>query len=138
MKVALTLLDYQYDFFMGGDIKPMKLEDLSGDLDRHTSTISRAISNKYLSCDRGVFPLKSFFATAISEDGETSNAAIKAYISEVIEKEDRKKPLSDNKLSQIINEKFNTKLGRRTITKYRIAQNIASSSDRKKQYLLEV
>ncbi len=137
-KIALSLIEYQYDFFMGGEIKPMKLDDLSTDLDRHHSTISRAISNKYLSCERGVFPLKSFFATALDDDGETSNAAIKAYIEEVIKNEDKKKPLSDNKILQMVNEKFDIKIGRRTVTKYRMAMGIGSSSERKKVYQLEV
>ncbi len=135
-KIALMLVEYQYDFFQGGDLKPLKLDDLSSELDRHHSTISRAISNKYLSCDRGIFSLKSFFSTAVDE--ETSNSAIKSYIKEIVKNEDRKKPLSDNKILNLVNEKFNIKIGRRTITKYRIAENIASSSERKKQYLLEI
>jgi len=137
-KIALSLIEYQYDFFMGGEIKPMKLDDLSTDLDRHHSTISRAISNKYLSCERGIFPLKSFFATALDEDGETSNAAIKAYLQELVKQEDKKKPLSDSKLVDMVNKKFNIKIGRRTVTKYRISMGIGSSSDRKKIYQLEV
>ncbi len=135
-KIALMLVEYQYDFFQGGDIKPLKLDDLSTELDRHHSTISRAIANKYLSCDRGIFPLKSFFSTAVDED--TSNTAIKSYIKEIVKKEDRKKPLSDNKILNLVNEKFNINIGRRTITKYRIAENIASSSERKKQYMLNL
>ncbi len=136
-KIALMLVEYQYEFFMGGAIKPMKLDDLAGDLGRHHSTISRAIANKYLSCERGIFPIKSFFSTAVGEDGETSNAEIKAFIKEVIRNEDRKKPLSDNKILQKVEEKFGIKLGRRTVTKYRMQANIASSSERKKLYLLE-
>jgi RNA polymerase sigma-54 factor len=138
LKIALSLIEYQYDFFMGKEIKPMKLDDLSRDLDRHHSTISRAISNKYLSCERGIFPLKSFFATALDEEREISNAAIKAYIQKIVKNEDRKKPLSDSKIMDMVNEKFNTAIGRRTVTKYRIAMGIRSSSDRKKIYQLEV
>ncbi len=137
-KIALMLVEYQYDFFMGGAIKPMKLDDLAGDLGRHHSTISRAIANKYLSCERGVFPIKSFFSTALGKDGETSNAEIKAFIKEVIKHEDRQKPLSDNKILQKVEEEFGLKLGRRTVTKYRMQANIASSSERKKLYQLEV
>jgi len=136
MKIALMIVEYQYEFFQGGAIKPMKLDDLAGELDRHHSTISRAIANKYISCDRGIFPIKSFFALAVNEDNDTSNREIKEFIKEIIKNEDRKKPLSDNKILAIVEEKFNIKLGRRTITKYRISQNIASSSDRKKHYLL--
>ena len=136
-KIALMLVEYQYDFFMGGAIKPMKLDDLAVDLGRHHSTISRAVANKYLSCERGIFPIKSFFTTAVGEDGETSNAEIKAFIKEVIKNEDRKKPLSDNKIMQKVEERFGIKLGRRTVTKYRMQANIASSSERKKLYLLD-
>lgn len=134
MKVALMLVEYQYEFFTGGSIKPMKLDDLAGELDRHHSTISRAISNKFLSCDRGVFPIKSFFAAALGEDGEISNSEIKAYIVELIKNEDRKKPLSDNKILVQVEKKFNIKIGRRTVTKYRMQAGISSSSDRKKLY----
>jgi len=134
MKVALMLVEYQYEFFMGGSIKPMKLDDLAGELDRHHSTISRAISNKYLACERGVFPIKSFFAAALGEDGDVSNSEIKAFIVELIKNEDRKKPLSDNKILAEVEKKFNIKIGRRTVTKYRMQAGISSSSDRKKLY----
>jgi RNA polymerase sigma-54 factor len=138
MKIALMIVEYQYEFFQGGAIKPMKLDDLAGELDRHHSTISRAISNKYISCNRGVFPIKSFFALAVSEDSDTSNSEIKSFIAEVIKNEDRSKPLSDNKILALVEEKFSVKLGRRTITKYRMSLNISSSSDRKKEYALLV
>jgi RNA polymerase sigma-54 factor len=137
-KIAIMIIDYQYEFFQGGAIKPMKLDDLATDLDRHHSTISRAISNKYISCSRGVFPIKSFFALSVSEDGDTSNTEVKAYIDEVIKNENRQKPLSDNKILTMVEDKFKIKLGRRTITKYRMSLNISSSSDRKKIYLLNV
>jgi RNA polymerase sigma-54 factor len=136
-KIALMIVEYQYDFFKGGDIKPMKLDNLASELDRHHSTISRAISNKYLSCDRGVYSLKSFFATAL-DDSDTSNVAIKSYIKEIISSENKTKPLSDNKILELVRNRFNIKLGRRTITKYRISQNISSSSDRKKEYLIKI
>ena len=59
-KIALMIVEYQYEFFQGGAIKPMKLDDLANDLERHHSTISRAISNKYLTCSRGVYRLEVF------------------------------------------------------------------------------
>ena len=134
-KIGLMIIEYQYDFFFGGAIKPMKLKDLADDLGRNPSTISRAISNKYLSCSRGVIPLKKFFATAIDED--VSNSAIKEYMCEIIKYEDRKKPLSDIKILKLIEDKFGVKMVRRTITKYRKEFNIASSSERKKLYMLK-
>jgi len=137
-KVALSIIEYQYEFFTGGAIKPMKLEDLAIDLERHHSTISRAISNKYLSCERGVFPIKSFFSLAINEDNDTSNAEIKVYIQKLIKEEDRKKPLSDNKIKTLVEKHFNVTIGRRTITKYRMGLGLVSSGDRKKLYSLEL
>ena len=137
-KIAIMIVEYQYEFFTGGAIKPMKLDDLAGELDRHHSTISRAISNKYLSCSRGVFPIKSFFALAVNEDNDTSNTEIKEHIAGIIKHENRAKPLSDNKILTLVEEKFDIKLGRRTITKYRMALGLSSSSDRKKLYTLAV
>lgn len=134
MKTALMIVEFQYEFFNGQAIKPMKLDDLASELDRHHSTISRAISNKFLSCDRGIFPIKSFFAAALGEDGEISNSEIKSYIEYLIKEENRAKPLSDNKILTEIEKKFNIKIGRRTVTKYRMQAGISSSSDRKKLY----
>jgi len=133
-KIGLMIVEYQYDFFMGKSIKPMKLKDLADDLGRNPSTISRAIANKYLSCSRGVIPLKQFFAAALEE--EISNSAIKEYMLELVKKENRLKPMSDLKLLELIEQKFEIKMVRRTITKYRQQFNIASSSERKKLYTL--
>ena len=95
-KIGLMIVEYQYDYFLGGDIKPMKLKDLADELGRNPSTISRAIANKYLSSPRGTVALKNFFATGFDE--ETSNAAIKEFLLELIKNEDHKKPLSDLKI----------------------------------------
>ncbi|MDD3463512.1 MAG: RNA polymerase factor sigma-54 [Sulfurospirillaceae bacterium] len=133
-KIGLMIVEYQYDFFFGKAIKPMKLKDLADDLGRNPSTISRAISGKYLSCSRGVMPLKKFFATALEED--VSNSAIKEYMLELVKYENSNKPLSDLKILEAVEKKFGIKMVRRTITKYRKQFNIASSSERKKLYLL--
>jgi len=133
-KIGLMIVEYQYDFFFGKAIKPMKLKDLADDLGRNPSTISRAIAGKYLSCSRGVIPMKQFFATAVEED--ISNSAIKEYMIELVKSESKLKPLSDIKLLELIEGKFNIKMVRRTITKYRQQFNIASSSERKKLYTL--
>ena len=131
-KIGLMIVEYQYDYFLGGDIKPMKLKDLADELGRNPSTISRAIANKYLSSPRGTVALKNFFSTGFDE--ETSNAAIKEFLLELIKGEDHKKPLSDLKIQELIQAKFNIQIVRRTITKYRKILNIASSSQRKRVY----
>ncbi|ANV97846.1 RNA polymerase factor sigma-54 [Helicobacter enhydrae] len=131
-KIGLMIVEYQYDFFNGGEIKPMKLKDLADEFGHAPSTISRAISNKYLECDRGIFSIKSFFSTALDDD--VSNSAIKDFVNDLVKNEDRKKPLSDSKILELIEAKFGIKIVRRTITKYRQKLNIASSSERKKLY----
>lgn len=136
-KIGLMIVEHQYDFFLGGEIKPMTLKNLAEDLERNASTISRAIANKYLNCERGLIPLKDFFAFALDDEGETSNASVKEFLVGLIKNESRKKPLSDSKILELIQKEFSIDIGRRTITKYRKQLKIASSSERKKLYELE-
>ncbi len=131
-KIALMLVEIQYEFFQGGVIKPMKITDIATELERAPSTISRAISNKYLLCDRGIIPLKNFFSIALDED--TSSNQIKEEIKALIKQEDKTKPYSDDKLTDIINQKYNLNLVRRTISKYRDQLNIPTSRERKRLY----
>ena len=133
-KVGLMIVEYQYEFFAGGKIMPLKLQTLADEFGHNSSTISRAIANKYISCDRGIFAMKDFFSTALDDD--LSNDTIKNFVIKLIENENRLKPLSDMKLLALINEEFNVSIVRRTIAKYRKQLNIAGSSDRKKVYRL--
>ncbi|MDY0121466.1 MAG: RNA polymerase factor sigma-54 [Sulfurimonas sp.] len=133
-KVGLMIVEYQYEFFTGGSIMPLTLKTLADEFGHNPSTISRAIANKYIACDRGVFAMKEFFTTAIDED--VSNAAIKEFLIGLIKQESHAKPLSDMKLLELIQEKFKIKMVRRTIAKYRKQLNIAGSSERKKLYNL--
>ena len=133
-KVGLMIVEYQYDFFVGGAIKPLTLKTLADEFGHNPSTISRAIANKYIACDRGIYAMKDFFTTAIDED--VSNAAIKDYVAELVRNESHKKPLSDMKLLEMVQEKFKITMVRRTIAKYRKQLNIAGSSERKQLYLL--
>ncbi len=135
-KVGLMIVEYQYEFFTGGAIKPLTLKTLADEFGHNPSTISRAIANKYIACERGIFAMKEFFTTAIDED--VSNAAIKEFLSELVKEEPHNKPLSDMKLLDLIQEKFKVKMVRRTIAKYRKQLNIAGSSERKKLYMLGV
>jgi RNA polymerase sigma-54 factor len=135
-KVGLMIVEYQYEFFTGGQIMPLTLKTLADEFGHNPSTISRAIANKYIACDRGVLAMKEFFTTAIDED--VSNAAIKEFLIGLVKDEPREKPLSDMKLLDLIQEKFKVKMVRRTIAKYRKQLNIAGSSERKKLYQLGV
>ena len=133
-KVGLMIVEYQYEFFTGGAIMPLTLKTLADEFGHNPSTISRAIANKYIACDRGVFAMKEFFTTAIDED--VSNAAIKEFLVGLIKQENHTKPLSDMKLLALIQDKFKVVMVRRTIAKYRKQLNIAGSSERKKLYHL--
>ncbi|MEA1892709.1 MAG: RNA polymerase factor sigma-54 [Campylobacterota bacterium] len=133
-KVGLMIVEYQYEFFTGGQIMPLTLKTLADEFGHNPSTISRAIANKYIACDRGVFAMKEFFTTAIDED--VSNAAIKEFLIDLVKQESHEKPLSDMKFLALIQEKFKVKMVRRTIAKYRKQLNIAGSSERKKLYNL--
>ena len=133
-KVGLMIVEYQYEFFTGGQIMPLTLRTLADEFGHNPSTISRAIANKYIACNRGTYAMKDFFTTAIEED--VSNAAIKEYLVTLLKTEDREKPFSDMKCLAIIEEKFKVKMVRRTIAKYRKQLNIAGSSERKKLYRL--
>ncbi|MGE4418923.1 MAG: RNA polymerase factor sigma-54 [Sulfurimonas sp.] len=133
-KVGLMIVEYQYEFFTGGSIMPLTLKTLADEFGHNPSTISRAIANKYIACNRGIFAMKEFFTTAIDED--VSNAAIKEFVVNLVKQENRKKPLSDMKLLELIQEKFKVQMVRRTIAKYRKQLNIAGSSERKKLYHL--
>ena len=135
-KVGLMIVEYQYEFFTGGQIMPLTLKTLADEFGHNPSTISRAIANKYIACDRGVLAMKEFFTTAIDED--VSNAAIKEFLVGVVKQESREKPLSDMKLLDLIQDKFKVKMVRRTIAKYRKQLNIAGSSERKKLYQLGI
>ena len=133
-KVGLMIVEYQYEFFTGGAIMPLTLKTLADEFGHNPSTISRAIANKYIACDRGVLAMKEFFTTAIDED--VSNAAIKEFVISLVKEESRHKPLSDMKLLELIQDKFKVTMVRRTIAKYRKQLNIAGSSERKKLYQL--
>ncbi len=133
-KVGMMLVEYQYDFFQGGEIRPMTLKDIAEEFDHNPSTVSRAIADKYLLCHRGLFPLKSFFSAGFDE--EISTAAVKEYLQEIIAAEDRNRPYSDQKLVDLINEKFGIDMVRRTVTKYRKQLGIGGSGERKRFYKL--
>lgn len=137
LKVGKFIVEKQHAFFEEGEyaMQPLVLREVAEYLDLHESTISRATNKKYIQTPRGTFELKYFFSTGVSQYGsaDQSATAIKAHIKELIESEDPKKPLSDNKLMALLEEK-KIVVARRTIAKYREALKIPSSSERKKQH----
>ena len=133
-KIAMMIVELQYEFFLGGVIKPMRLQDIAEEIGYATSTISRAIANKYILCNKGLIPIKYFFSKAL--DDNISNREIKNYIQEVIKQEDKFLPLNDEKLTKMVMDNFNIKIVRRTISKYRESLNIPTSRQRKREYKL--
>lgn len=135
LRVGRYIVEKQYRFFEEGEqaMQPLVLREVAESLDLHESTISRATSQKYMQTPRGTFELKYFFSSGISQHGseDQSAVAIKAHIKELVDNEDSSKPLSDNKLMQLLEEK-DINIARRTIAKYREALGIPSSSERKK------
>ena len=139
IKVASDLVKHQAEFFRKRvtHLKPLTLREIAEEIDMHESTVSRATSNKYLSCERGIFELKFFFTSGIStgEDGEAaSSEAVKSHIRTLIENED--KILSDDKLVALLKEK-DFDIARRTVAKYREAMGIGSSVERRRQRKLQ-
>jgi len=132
--VTLVLLEKQYDFFMGGELQPLKLQDVADELGFNESTISRAISDKYLETEQGVFAFKDFFSNAI---GNVSTAEIKHFLQRLIQMEDKEKPFSDKILHEKIEARFGIQMVRRSIAKYRQELDIPSYKERSFLYKLQ-
>ncbi|MBN2259784.1 MAG: RNA polymerase factor sigma-54 [Clostridiales bacterium] len=134
-KVVEAIVENQRDFFEKGKmyLKTMTLKDISEVIEVHESTVSRAVSGKYLQCGSGLYELKFFFQSGVNTlYGEgISSETIKMSISEMIEKENIFKPLSDQDISNELNL-LGIKISRRTIAKYRDDMGIAGSSKRKR------
>lgn len=133
--VVTAVVKYQKDFFdYGGKyLKTLTLKDIAEEVGIHESTVSRSINGKYMQCPRGVFEIKHFFSAGVSDrqGGGISSNSIKEFIKEIVEKENPKKPYSDQKMVEIFENK-GIEISRRTIAKYRDEMGILSSSKRKR------
>lgn len=130
-----AILDFQHDFFLDGDeakLKPMVLKNIAEKTGLDISTISRVVNCKYIQTNFGVYPLKYFFSEGMkTESGdEVSTREIKKVLSESIEAEDKKKPLTDEELVSVLSQK-GYKVARRTVAKYREQLNIPIARMRK-------
>lgn len=130
-----AIMNFQYEYFLEGDerkLKPMILKDIADQIGMDISTVSRVANSKYVQTEFGTFLLKSFFSEGIqTESGEeVSNREVKKILEDCISKEDKHKPLADEKLAEILKEKgYN--IARRTIAKYREQLNIPVARLRK-------
>ena len=132
--VSQAIVEHQSAFFEDGELamKPLILSDIAQQLEMHESTISRAISGKYLVASGSVYELKYFFSSALaSTDGSSSSStAIRSLIKRMVDRESKTKPLSDSKIAKELEEKGHI-VARRTVAKYRESMLIAASSQRR-------
>lgn len=135
MKVSTRIVEHQKGFLEYGEeaMKPLVLHDIAEAVEMHESTISRVTTQKYMHTPRGIFELKYFFSSHVSTKGggECSSTAIRAIIKKLVAAENVRKPLSDSKITLLLEEK-GINVARRTIAKYRESLSIPPSNERKR------
>ena len=135
LKVASCIVERQRQFLEYGDeaMKPLVMHDVAEVVEMHESTISRVTTKKYMHTPRGIYELKYFFSSHVSttSGGECSATAIRAMLKKLIATEEAGKPLSDNKLANML-AKQGINVARRTVAKYREAMAIPPSNERKR------
>jgi len=133
-KVMESIIRYQREFFEKGIayLRPLNLRDVADDIGMHESTVSRVTTNKYAHTPQGIFELKYFFNSSISRvNGEAiASETVKEKIRKIIANEDSRRPLSDQRIAEML-KSANIDIARRTVTKYREAMNILSSTRRR-------
>ncbi|AWI03025.1 RNA polymerase sigma-54 factor [Clostridium drakei] len=135
-RVLEKILELQRDYFEYGDkyLKPMTLKEISESLEMHESTVSRAIRDKYIYTNNGTIKIKDLFTTGLSKSStgeDVSTRIIKDAIKDLIDKENKEKPLSDQAICDILTGK-GMNISRRTVAKYREEIGIKSSKGRKR------
>lgn len=137
LRVAQAIVDRQHAFLDYGEeaMQPMVLRDIAEQLEMHESTISRVTTLKYMHTPRGILEFKYFFSSHVStaDGGECSATAIRAIIKKLVAAEKQEKPLSDNKIAQLLEDQ-GINVARRTVAKYREALHIPPSNERKRLF----
>ncbi|MFJ8264172.1 RNA polymerase factor sigma-54 [Rummeliibacillus sp. NPDC094406] len=135
IKIMHVLMKRQLPFFSKGlsELIPLTLKEVADEIEMHESTVSRATSNKYIQTPIGTFELKSLFTSkvATNDGGNISQEKVKTLLKQFIQKEDKLKPFSDQKIAEYFNTEHAIQIARRTISKYRDELNIPSASMRK-------
>ena len=130
-----AIITFQFEYFQEGDeskLRPMILKDISDRIHMDISTVSRVANSKAIQTEFGIFPLKYFFSEGIATDSgeDVSSREVKNKVREIIDGEDKKKPLSDDKLEKLL-KGFGYNIARRTVAKYREQLNIPVARLRK-------
>lgn len=135
IKVMRCIVDEQRAFLDRGiaHLKPLTLQQVASRIGMHESTVSRVTSNKYAQTPRGVFLLKYFFSSSLERDGgeDVSAKSVRNLIKEFIDQEEKKSPLSDQAIADMLHER-GFKIARRTVAKYREQMNILSARQRRR------
>ena len=130
LRCGEVIASRQAAFFQGGALGTLTLKDVAEELGLHESTISRAVKNKYVQCVRGVFPMSAFFSRDVGQNVGLSRSSIQAVMLRIIDGEDPKRPLSDEKIAaELAKKRIN--LSRRAVSKYRMELGIPAASARK-------
>jgi RNA polymerase sigma-54 factor len=134
LRIAQAIVDVQVDFLDNGveHIKPLTLQEIAEKVGVHESTVSRTTRGKYMQTPQGLFELKYFFSPGLRSDSgeDQSSKSVQSQIKKIIEAEDRAKPLSDQKIADLL-KKEGLNIARRTVTKYRENMGILAASMRK-------
>ena len=135
LKIGKSILSRQEDFMINGReaLRPMTMQDVAGDIGVHATTVGRAVNEKYADTPHGIMPLRDFFSGSYSSTGEgedVASSSVKERIREIISAEPKRKPYSDAKIAEILNEE-NISIKRRTVAKYREALGIPPKSGRR-------
>ena len=133
-RVSQAIVDRQRQFFDYGDVamRPLTLREIAEQLDLHESTVSRVTTQKYMATPRGIFEFKHFFGSHVATDsgGAASSTAIRALLRQLVAAEDKKKPLSDARIAELLGQQ-GIVVARRTVAKYRESLDIPPVSLRK-------
>ncbi|MBL8510982.1 MAG: RNA polymerase factor sigma-54, partial [Betaproteobacteria bacterium] len=134
LRVTQAIVERQKHFFEHGEVamRPLVLREIADQVELHESTISRVTTQKYMLTPRGIFELKYFFGAGVATEagGACSATAIRALIKQLLLVEDHRKPLSDNRIADILAQQ-GIMVARRTVAKYREAMQIQPASMRK-------
>jgi RNA polymerase sigma-54 factor len=134
LRVSEAIVENQRHFFDHGEVamRPLVLREIADQVGLHESTVSRVTSQKYMLTPRGIFELKYFFGSSVATEagGACSATAIRAMIKQLVEAEDQRKPLSDNKIADLLADQ-GILVARRTVAKYRESMQIQPANMRK-------
>jgi RNA polymerase sigma-54 factor len=134
-RVSQAIVEHQTEFLESGAaaIKPLKMQQIADKVGVHVTTVSRAVDDKWIQTPQGIFPLKRFFSSSVAASDDEENVsqdAVRVKLQEIIDREDKSKPLNDEELMKVLQEE-GVNVARRTIVKYRQLMGIPNSRERK-------